>query len=117
MKKTATLAIAAGFAALAAVPAQAQDMSQGEQYYAYRSAVVAYERCNDMTFNQDDSVAIEGRITQLIGGFLSPGLRLNIVVDATDDMSSLVYGNGCSFAPVEDALMLFDSELAPALGS
>ena len=117
MKKIATLAAAGGLVALAATPALAQDMSQEEQYYAYRTAVVAYERCNGVTFDQDESTALEGRITQLIGGFLSPGLRLTIVVDAKDDMAGLVHGNGCGFDPVEDALALFESDLAPALGS
>lgn len=119
MKKVATLAAAAGLVALAAAPALAQDMdmSQEDQYYAYRTAVVAYERCNGISFDQDESTALEGRITQLIGGFLHPGLRLSIVVDAKDDMASLVHGNGCGFGPVEDALALFDDDLAPALGS
>ena len=117
MKKVATLAAAAGLVALAAAPALAEDMSQADKYYAYRTAVVAYERCNGVTFDQDESTALEGRITQLIGGFLHPGLRLSIVVDAKDDMASLVHGNGCGFDPVEDALALFDNDLAPALGS
>ena len=117
MNKFGSLAVAAGFAALAVAPAQAQDMSQGEQYFAYRSAIVAHERCNGINFDQQESVALEGRITQLIGGFLSPGLRLSIIVDATGDMADLVHANGCRFAPVREALAVFDDELAPALGS
>lgn len=117
MKNVATLAAAAGLIALTTAPALAEDMSQGDQYYAYRTAVVAYERCNGITFDQDESTVLEGRITQLIGGFLHPGLRLSIVVDAKDDMASLVNGNGCGFGEVEDALALFESDLAPALGS
>jgi hypothetical protein len=119
MKTFATLAAAAGLTALVAAPAMAQEMemSQAEMMYDYQQSVVAYERCNGIRFDQEQSTALQSRITQLIGGFLSPGLRLEIVWDATEEMQALANANGCGFAPVADALQRFESDLAPALGS
>lgn len=118
MKKLTTLAAAAGLAATVATPATAQEeMSQAEMMFAYQSAIVAYERCNGIRFDQTQSTELQGRITQLIGGFLSPGLRLEIVWEATDEMQALVNANGCGFPRVETALALFENDLAPALAT
>jgi|GEM_PF-2393960 len=116
-----TIAAAALAGLLAAAPAAAQDepMTPEETYYAYRAAVVAYERCNDVRFDQAEANAIEERISELMDTPLSPSDRLTIIEEARQDMSRLVAGQGCSAgnAPeVAAAVETFEAEIAPAIG-
>ncbi len=121
MTRIAMSIAAAALAGLLAAPAAAQDeaMTPEEQYYAYRAAVVAYERCNDVTFDQAKANVIEGRISELMGTPLSPSARLTIIEEARQDMSRLVAAQGCSAdnAPeVAAAVNTFETEIAPAVG-
>ena len=64
---TASFAAIAAIAGLA-VPGQAQDAASAEQVYLQlHEAVVAYERCADVTFDQDQSVALNNRIMEIVG--------------------------------------------------
>jgi len=118
MKSFVALIAAAGVAVSVASAASAQDMmTPAEEYFGYRAAVVAYERCNGIRFNLEQSTALENRITDLMTGFVSPSQRLAIIEDARDEYSSLAYANGCGRNDrLQAALETFETELSPALG-
>jgi triphosphoribosyl-dephospho-CoA synthetase len=115
------IAAAALAALLAAAPAAAQEepMTPQEAYYGYRAAVVAYERCNDIRFDQAQANAIEERIAELMDTPLSPSDRLTIIEEARQDMSRLVAAQGCAAgnAPeVASAVETFEAAIGPAIG-
>ena len=116
MKSLFALAAAAGVAVSMVSVATAQDMTPAEEYYNYRAAVVAYERCNGIRLSQEDALAVEGRITQLLDGFVSPGQRLSIIEEAKTDFSRLAGANSCARNDMlESALETFETDLASAM--
>ena len=116
MKSIATLIAAVGMAASMVSVASAQDMTAADEYYNYRAAVVAYERCNDLRLSEEDALAVESRITQLLPGFVSPGLRLSLIEEAKEEFSALANANICARTDaLQDALDTFESDLASAL--
>ena len=116
MKSFTALIAAAGMAVTFVSTATAQEMTPAEEYYHYRGAVVAYERCNGITLDQDQALAVESRITQMLSGFVSPGMRLSIIEEAKSEYSSLAATNRCSRNDrLEAALEKFEDDLSPAL--
>ena len=117
MKSLTALIAAAGMAVTVVSAASAQDMTPAEEYYNYRAAVVAYERCNGVTLNQEQATAVEGRITEMLSGFVSPSQRLTIIEDAKTDYSRLAGANSCSRnEQLSAAVETFEMDLAPAIG-
>ncbi|NBC34872.1 MAG: hypothetical protein GVY13_19550 [Alphaproteobacteria bacterium] len=117
MKSLVALIAAAGVAVSVASAASAQEMTPAEEYYDYRAAVVAYERCNGVRLDVDQAAAVENRITELMSGFVSPAQRLAIIEDAKTDFSRLAGANSCSRNDrLAAAVELFETELASALG-
>lgn len=101
-----------------ATAAIAQDaMTIEAQYFDLRQAVVAYERCNDIRFDQAQAEALDERIDEMIGENFGPGEKLTIIQEAKMDMSRQVTTKGCNDAHVASALATFETELAPALGA
>ena len=117
MKSFFALAAAATMAVSFASSASAETMTPAEEYYKYRAAVVAYERCNGVRLDQEEAFAVERRITELLSGFVSPGQRLSIIEEARVDFSRLAGANSCSRNDMlEGALETFEGDLASALG-
>lgn len=117
MKVFVALAAAAGMAVSVASTATAQDMTPAEEYYKFRAAVVAYERCNGVQLDQEEALAVESRITELLSGFVSPGQRLSIIEEAKLDVSRLAGADSCSRNDMlEGALETFEMDLASAMG-
>lgn len=117
MKSFVALIAAAGVAVSLASAASAEEMTPAEEYYDYRAAVVAYERCNGIRFNIDQASAIENRISELLTGFVTPAQRLAIIEDAKTDYSRLAGANSCSRNDrLAAAVERFETELASAIG-
>ena len=117
MKSFTALIAAAGMAVTFVSTASAQEMTPAEEYYSYRAAVVAYERCNGLTLNQEQAAAVEGRITEMLSGFVTPAQRLSIIEEAKQDYSRLAGANSCSRNDrLSAAVEMFETDLAPALG-
>ena len=75
MNAIRTLALAA-VVAVAGISGTASAQSAAERYENYSGAVVVYERCNGMRFNQSDMLALNNRIVELVGEQISAGTRL-----------------------------------------
>ena len=113
------IASSAAIAAIAglALPGQAQDAASAEQVYLQlHEAVVAYERCADVTFDQDQSVALNSRIMDIVGTNLGAGVKLSLIVEAKERMGARVTGRGCNDEIVAAHVNLFREELGPAVG-
>ncbi|MEO3433172.1 hypothetical protein [Inquilinus sp. CAU 1745] len=101
-----------------ATAAVAQDaMTTEEQFFNLRQAVVAYERCNDVMFDQTQAEALDEQIEEITGENFGAGEKLTMIQDAKMDMSRQVTTKGCNDAEVASALATFETELAPALGA
>lgn len=113
------IACAVAFAASAGVAsyAQAQDAESSEDVYRrLHEAIVAFERCEGATFDQDQSLALNNRIMDIVGTNLGAGIKLSLIVEAKERMGARVTGRGCGDEMVAAHVELFRSELATALG-
>ena len=110
---TACLLVAGG-----ASFAQDQEvMTPEEAFQQLHEAVVAYERCHDIEFDQQQSVALNDRIMEIVDANLGAATKLSLIVEAKDEMGSRVGAMGCGDDTVAAHLELFDSQLGDVLGA
>ena len=105
---------------LAGSPAVAQDqeaMTPEEAFQQLHEAVVAYERCHNIEFDQNQSAALNDRIMEIVDVNLGAAIKLSLIVDAKEEMGSRVGAMGCGDDTVAAHLELFDTQLGDALGT
>ena len=101
-----------------AADAQEQDaMTPEESFQQLHEAVVAYERCHDLQFDQDQSAALNDRIMEIVDANLGAATKLSLIVDANNEMGSRVGAMGCGDETVAAHLELFDAQLGDALST
>ena len=94
--------------------ARAADSEVERVYMNYHGAIEAAKLCRDMTFDQAAHSKMAAVINQRISGPIG-GERQMLLAQAKDDMRGLVGAQSCNDSQVQEALALFDSDLAPAL--
>lgn len=95
----------------------AQSSPAEQRYYDLTAAWVAYERCNNLRFDQGQQTALNQAIAERVGP-LGAGEKLSLLQSAKMRTSMRVATKGCGRdnAPVAQALALFSAELAPVVG-
>ena len=110
-----------GFAAVAAAqearPPEApqQEMTTEERFIAMHGAIVAYERCRGIRFDEDQAMALNQRVRELIGQSFGAGTTLQLIYEAREMMTRRVTSEGCGGERVTEALTLFQTNLADAV--
>ena len=109
------------FAAAAAMlasggPAHAQSTPAEQTYFDLQSAIIAYERCNRMRFDQAQYLALDDQAVALAGEVLGAGTKLTLIERAKAQTAQRVVTGGCGNARVQAALNLFSEQLASSIG-
>lgn len=94
--------------------ARAADSDVEQIYMNYHGAIEAAKLCRDMTFDQAAHNKMAAVINQHLSGEIG-GERQKLLARAKDNMRGLVGSQSCNDSQVQEALALFDSDLAPAL--
>ena len=116
-KRCFVFAAAFAFAGMTGSAAFAQDGPAEQTFYDLTAAWVAYERCNDIVFDQAQQFELNKAIMAKVGTQIGAGAKLSLVQGAKLRTSMRVATKGCDGnAPIESALQLFQTELAPAVG-
>jgi hypothetical protein len=88
-------------------------------FYDLSAAWVAYERCNDIVFDQAQQYQLNRAIMERVGAQLGAGAKLHLIQSAKLRTSMQVATSGCAVTNshfVVPKLELFQSALAPVLG-
>jgi hypothetical protein len=116
-KRCFVFAAAFAFAGLTGSAAFAQEGPAEQTFYDLTAAWVAYERCNDIVFDQAQQAELNKAIMAKVGAQLGAGTKLSLVQSAKMKTSMRVATKGCAGnAPIEAALQTFQTDLAPAVG-
>ncbi|MCB9947360.1 MAG: hypothetical protein H6842_05955 [Rhodospirillaceae bacterium] len=110
-----SLVMAAGAQAQDTEAPPAEEMTPQERFVELHGAVVAYERCTGIHFDEQQAMALNQRIRELIGESFGAGATLQLIYDAREAMTRRVTSEGCGGDRVTDALTLFETNLADAV--
>lgn len=91
------------------------EMTPQERFVELHGAVVAYERCSGIHFDEQQAMALNQRIRELVGESYGAGTTLQLIYDAREAMTRRVTTEGCGGDRVVAALTLFETNLADAV--
>ena len=116
----AAAAVAFGLSGAAAQEGQPPEapppeMTTEERFIAMHGAIVAYERCRGVRFDEEQAMALNQRVRELIGESFGAGTTLQLIYEARETMARRVTTEGCGGDRVTEALNLFQTNLADAV--
>ena len=92
------------------------DLTAEERFMVLHGSVVAYERCMGESFDEAQAMTINGRIREVVGDTFGAGRTLDMIYRAKRAMNRTLSSQGCASDPIAEALLLFQTEIAPAMG-